>query len=255
MSPLPARADTRLTLASRGLFSFDARDRSLTTRTGHVLTHTRASTTVITATDTTEVEIGHSALGWSAWGGAVGLRVDPAAGNALLPGGDPVVGRAADALTTTLTTRLPDSGSGLVRCHRAAWMDLGGTLAAGYFLGLGASNPRLALYALAASRTLRIELVDGAATAVGAEAAIPAGSVLAIAWQWRNLSTGGSVRLDVGAGFGAWSSACAAITALGTAALTLGGSAHASGNQCATGLCQVRLWSGHLTRQQLVEVV
>lgn len=49
--------------------------------------------------------------------------------------------------------------------------------------------------------------------------------------------------------------AAAAISALGSAALVLGGSAHTTGNQCATGLCQVRLWPGHLTLAQLLEVV
>jgi len=383
---LPAHADTRLTLLSRGLFSFDARDRSLVTRTGHTLAHTRASVASVTDNAGLVVPIVHSIHAWSQRGGAVGLDVMPARTNLLLhnrdltqaawvdtdvtvardlvgvdgepntgnrltatdadgtvlqtvtsasavrggsayvkritgsgtvemtvDGGatwtpltlttswarfvlqpqthaDPEVGfriatsgdvigvdyvqcengntisapvvtgaagvaRAVDALATTMGTTLPETGSGLVRCHRPAWADLTGTLATGYLLGLSASNPRMALYTIAASRTVRIELVDGAGTAVGAEAAMPAGSVLALAWQWRNLSTGGSVRLDVGSGFGAWSSACAAITALGSGALTLGDAAHTSGVGAATGLCQVRLWPGHKTRAQLVEAV
>lgn len=255
MSGLPTHADTRLELASRALFSWDAQDRSLLARTGHLLTHTRASNSVVTATDGTEIEIAHSALPWSVWGGTVGLRVDPSAGSSLLPGGDPVSGRQADVLQTTMSTLLPDNGSGLIRCHRAPWMDLGGALVDAYFLGLSSANPRLAVRALAASRTIRAELIDSSGTGSGAETTIPAGAVLTIAFQWRLLSSAPAVRLDVGAGFGSWSTAAAGFASLTDGLLALGDAAHTPGSRAATGLCRVRLWAGHLTLAQLMETV
>jgi hypothetical protein len=256
MSRLPTRADTRIELISPALFSWDARDRSLRARTGHLLTHTRASNSLITTTGGETVEVVHSAPAWSLSGGAIGLRVDPAEGSDLLPGSDPVADRLGDSLTGTISPRLPVDGSGLVRFHRAGWMDEAGTLDAAVLLGVGGTNPRLVLHALAASRTLRISLYDSLANEVGAQIALPAGSVLAVAFQWQALDSAGAVRLDVGAGYGSWSSALGgAIAGLGDGVLSLGDAADTAGSQAATALCQVHLAGGHLTRDQLLEAV
>jgi hypothetical protein len=92
------------------------------------------------------------------------------------------------------------------------------------FCELGNGPPRLVCYFDGTSR-LVVAQIDTAGTDATSTAAIPAGAVINVLAQFKNLTTGGQVALDVGSGLGAFSSPATGFAAFLNQQLLLGASA------------------------------
>lgn len=137
-----------------------------------------------------------------------------------LPTTAATVSRVADVLTSSLLVA-PQDYTVLFTSRRPVWADVSGALGAHqYGLSWGASGARFALYGDASARNLVASLHDGSG-AQTVSAAIPAGDI-ACAVQLTGFPDAPTVRLDVGSGYGSWSTATARIAAWGTTALALG---------------------------------
>lgn len=152
------------------------------------------------------------------------------------------VTRQGDNYSTSTGVRIPPTFTVALQAHRAPWMDLSGDFgSAQYLLGLGSGPPRFALYGLAATRTIRAEMLDGAAASITRDLAIPAGALLTVVLQARTLSTAPQIRLSVGGDFTDWSSVGAPFANLGGGVLRLGDAADAPGQQFGGGICRAHL--------------
>lgn len=161
--------------------------------------------------------------------------------NAVIPGEyikttTATVARSADALSYPALWPLQANQTWYVRLARPRWADLAGTLTDAYVVSRGATGARLALRFLAASRTLQAEVYDGT-TQQQATVAVPAGTggFLEVAVQFADLLTAPRCRLDVGAGFGSYSSTVTAFASL-TATTVVGDAAWSAGNKLFGGL-------------------
>lgn len=132
--------------------------------------------------------------------------------------------RAADQLQVTIDVPLPNDLTVLFDVGRPAHADLGASVDLGtapYIWAWGSSvgSNRLGVYFQKDARTIAA-IIDP--SAVNVSTAIPAGARIQGCAQFRNLLSGGQCRLDVGAGFGSWSSAAAAMSALANGNMGLG---------------------------------
>jgi hypothetical protein len=152
------------------------------------------------------------------WG--VQFEVDQAFPSSYIQTVASTVTRQADSLTDTLNFGVRDLTiySKLVRpLHADVTGDLG--FAPGI---LSISSIESGLAILFAQATRQVTAQIRTATDVTVNAAIPAGNTLELAVQYRNLRTGGNVRLDVGSGFGGWSGNASAFTAFGDSTINIG---------------------------------
>lgn len=99
---------------------------------------------------------------------------------------------------------------------------------------------------------LSCELND-ASTSVTASAAIAAGAAFDACFQIRNILSGGSVRADMGSGFGAWTGTVAPIAAWGNATLALASSGASA--PLHTGLICAKLAGGLRTLAEMRELL
>jgi hypothetical protein len=116
----------------------------------------------------------------------------------------------------------PQSLTAYVRVPRPSHADATGTLAdvAG-MLSIDAATAGFSLFFGSASRVITAQFNSG--TTVAASQNVPAGSVLEICAQFASLDSAGTCKLDVGAGFGAASTAAStALSAWGSNNLRLG---------------------------------
>lgn len=130
----------------------------------------------------------------------------------------------ADALTSPVNWGANVDVTVLVRLARPLHADAGASTALGvspgiFSLGAGTA-PRIGLYFDPAARNI-ISAIDTATTDTTQTTAIPAGQPT-VCVQYRNLTTGGSTRMDTGSGFTAWSSAATAFSAFSSQVLRVG---------------------------------
>lgn len=164
------------------------------------------------------------------------------------------VTRTRDSLTYAIGF-LPRDLTLYVRLVRPWWAALSGDIGlAPEILSIGNAAPRLELYFTQASRTITVSITDGS-TAVSAAQAIPSGAILEVAVQFQTMRSGVQVRMDVGAGFGAFSSAGAGIAAWGAQTLTLGDAAWAAGNTLGVPLLAAKAAGGLLTLDQMRQIL
>lgn len=132
------------------------------------------------------------------------------------------VTRAADSLVFPTGFSPDDNYTIYLRAPRPLWADASGSIGAAdlYALNIGGGNGQVAVYADDATRVMGV-LLDAATTDAQATQSIPAGAIEVCA-QVRNITTGGDVRLDVGSGFGSYSSAASAFSAWASNVATVG---------------------------------
>lgn len=143
--------------------------------------------------------------------------------------------RNADALSYDAKWPLQDE-VWFLRIERPRWASFTGTLTDAYLASRGATGARLGLRFIAATRTLQAEVHDGT-TQQQQTVAMPAGTggFLDLAVHFADLKTAARCRMDVGSGWGAYSTATGAYTSL-TATQVVGDAAWAAGNQLYSGL-------------------
>jgi hypothetical protein len=131
-------------------------------------------------------------------------------------------GASGDTLSATLAW-LPQDFTVYARVLRPCWA--GVTTPSGFIAGIASqwhtSGSRWGLRFGGVSGDVQAMLDDGTTT-VTASASIPAGGALDLCAQFSGVTTAGTVRLDVGAGFGSTSSAVTAIAAWGNPTLFVG---------------------------------
>jgi len=111
---------------------------------------------------------------------------------------------------------------------RPPWADASGDIGYGpYIFTLGSGSVRASLYGAQAARNLTAE-VDSGSNPQGVTQAIPGGATLDLCAQFADVLTAAKVRLDVGSGFGSYSSVTGAIPVFTGNLLGLGCAAHAS---------------------------
>lgn len=127
-----------------------------------------------------------------------------------------------DELTATLAW-LPQDFTVYARLHRPPWA--GATMPGGFVGGIvsqwNASGARWGIRYEGASGNIVAYLNDGT-TSVTASAAIPAGGFIDVCAEYVNVTSAGKVRLDVGAGFGSYSSTVTAISAWAASTVYIG---------------------------------
>jgi len=121
------------------------------------------------------------------------------------------VTRAADALSFPIGFA-PQDMTVYAKVARPAWADASGTIGAPALVDIGGAGNGLVLYGDTATRAI-IAYLDSATTDASVTQALPAGTTLSLCAQFVSVTTGGTVRLDVGSGFGSASSAATAVTA------------------------------------------
>ncbi|NOT08944.1 MAG: hypothetical protein HOP28_12165 [Gemmatimonadales bacterium] len=173
-------------------------------------------------------------------------------GTSDIPTTTAAVTRNRDALSATLQclTALPDQLTLYGAIHRADWMDASGDLGYTPYAGtFGNAAARIEAYFKQTTRQLAVKLSDATGTSQEAVQNIPGGNVIRFAAHLKGLlTTGGQVALDVGTGFGAFSSAVATVPSLSTTDVTLGDAAHAVGSTLAASLRTMRLLPNLHTR-------
>lgn len=122
---------------------------------------------------------------------------------------------ATDVLTTQVTLPLTDF-TVFARLARPTWAGATGGASPPIITGpqTSANNGKGVFhvyYNPVASMSVVAEVAD-LSTSAGASATLPGTAMLDICAQFRNLRTGAQVRLDVGGGFGSWSSAGPVLT-------------------------------------------
>jgi hypothetical protein len=129
----------------------------------------------------------------------------------------------ADALTSPFNFG-PQDITVLVRLGRPQHADAGASTALGVSPGIfsfgAGSAARIGAYFDPAARNI-IGVIDTATTDRTVSAAIPAGNPT-VAFQFKNLTTGGQVAIDTGSGLSAFSSAATAFSAFSSQTVRLG---------------------------------
>lgn len=136
---------------------------------------------------------------------------------------------------------------------RPAHADAVGSLVTGPgILCVGGAAARFSMRFVTGGRQL-ISTIDTATTDISTSGLnIPAGQTIEVAAQFRDLTTGGKVKMDVGSGYGAESTGATAFSALGSAVIVLGNSAE-GGAQLGGGLIEAKIARGLFTMQQMRE--
>jgi hypothetical protein len=139
------------------------------------------------------------------------------------------------------------------RLARPIWADITGTLPTEprlYNLATGA--PNLWVDFRDSSRTVR-SFINTAGTDANVTQSVPAGAELTICTQYRELTAGGRVKLDVGAGFGSESSAATAFSAFGDQILEVGH--FDGGSQLDGALYELKIAAGLYTLAQMEQLL
>jgi hypothetical protein len=133
------------------------------------------------------------------------------------------VTRAVDSLTSPFGFG-PEDLTIYGRLVRPAHADAAGTLATNPgIIQIGSSgSPDMRVWFDATTRFLIAGIRDGTGVLQQATQAIPAGATIDFAAKVRNWSTGASVALDVGAGYGGFTATVAAVTAFSDQTLRIG---------------------------------
>lgn len=218
-------------------------------------------TTSITAANTNQIELypaTSAALAVANTGSTVLAGVQ--AEDAPYPSGylkttTATVTRARDALSYQAGWAVQDE-TWYVRCARPVHADASGTL--GVFpalLSRGAGTARLELYFSSSARQIGMNAVDAAGGSSAAVQNIPAGRVLEVCAQISLVKAGVKVRLDVGGGFGAYSTPAAGVAAWSSADLVLGDLASSLGNCLGAPLFAVKIAAGALTLDQMRQLL
>jgi len=132
------------------------------------------------------------------------------------------VTRAADSLSVPFNWG-PMDLTVLARVARPVWADAVGDIVTNPGIAdIGSTTPpQLRLYGTGNSRFYHADIITPGADG-DAFLAIPAGVQQTLCAQFKNLTTAGQSRLDVGAGFGAFGTTAAAFSAFGTQTLRIG---------------------------------
>jgi hypothetical protein len=144
------------------------------------------------------------------------------------------VTRAADALSVTFGHNATDTETWYARIARPVWADASGSITISpYVFRIGTASPTtvtVSPYLLyqAAARTVEAG-IDSSSTDRTATASVASGTQT-IAAKFASLTTGGTVTLDVGAGYGSASAAATAGDAFSAQTLYIGTSS-AAGNE------------------------
>jgi len=158
--------------------------------------------------------------------------------------------RAADAYSVPFNWS-PCDCTVLARVARPLHADATGTLG---------QNPRIFEIGTASSALIGnfnstarqfVGQIDTPTTDATQTASIPAGTSLTTTWQFKNLTTGGSVAIDTGTGLSAFSSAATAFSAFGNQTLRIGGS---GGDELYGGLMDLLIVRGLLSRDRMIQL-
>lgn len=205
-------------------------------------------TTSVTAANTNQVEVYPATTSGLATGntgtihaGGV-MAVNAPTTGSYLPTTTASVTRNADQVTVEAKWPQNNDETWYVRLARPRWAGVSGALFDAYVASRGSSSSqRMALRFLAASRTIQAELLDGT---IAATAGVPAGDFLEIAAEFINLKSAPQVRLDVGTGYGSYSSAGSAALTAPPASLTVGDASWAAGSELNAGLQRLAIVQG-----------
>ncbi len=151
--------------------------------------------------------------------------------------------RVAESLTAAMAWAFQDSITLYTKVARPDWYLHSGALQTSHYtLSLGDSAPYLRLGYNGSSRVCFAQINDGSGN-VSASLTQPTSPVNEFCVQATGLKSGGTIRLDVGSGFGSPSATVAAFQAFGDTVLRLGANAAAAG-LLGTPLIAVKVASG-----------
>lgn len=163
--------------------------------------------------------------------------------------------RAADRVLGTANFGPSNSVTVLGRFSRPVHADVSGTLG-GLFPGcwsIGTTTPALECYCDNTARLVVAEVRASASSIANVSQAMPSGTVLSFCAQYKNLLTGGQVALDVGSGFGAFSSAVTGFGSFGDQTIDVGRSS-SNGVPFFGNLLDWIVVRGLLTREQMLAI-
>ncbi len=139
------------------------------------------------------------------------------------------VTRAVESLAGTIAWPFQDSITLYAKVARPDWYLHTGSLQTSHYpISLGDSAPYLRLFYNASTRTCGAQVNDGSGN-TSATLSQPTTTPNELCMQASGLKSGGTVRLDVGGGFGSPSAAVAAFSAFGDSVLRIGANAAAAG--------------------------
>lgn len=235
---------TPLVRQSSLLVDWRADDASLRCRTGQLAAFARASTgDAVTLVGTVTMPSGMPRWEMLDTAGAgvdeLGLRVDRASGP-----------RAVEAVSIPVLFGLPNDLTVYVR-HAPTWYATAGGVGTAhrYLFTLGGSVPQLYCYR-SSSSGVYLAGIDTSGTDRTETVAAPVTRVQEVCVQFAALLTGGTVRVDAGAGFGSTSAAASAIAALGSAVVHLG-CFSSTGTEADSGLLSFKVASGLYTLAEM----
>lgn len=157
--------------------------------------------------------------------------------------------RSADAFSVPINFG-PQDLTVFARLVRPFHADTTGTLGINpRIFEIGTSAASLFGNFSSAARTIAGQ-IDTATTDQSQTASIPAGTTLSVTWQFKNLTTGGQVAIDVGSGLSAFSSAATAFNAFGSQTLRIGGS---GGDELAGGIMDLLIVRGLKSRTEMLQ--
>lgn len=157
----------------------------------------------------------------------------------------------SDDLATTTQAWGPQDFTVYARFGRPAWA--GSAIPSGttqvYLCNLGGgAQAGYQLYYNLNGQVMTAALTDGT-TSRSATAALPAGAVIEVCAKFQNVTTGGTVSLDVGSGYGSASTATGAISAWGSSTFQLGNAGTLTQADC--GIRRLLIASGARTMAQM----
>lgn len=235
----PMFSGQEFTRTHPALWAFSVRDGRLAMLTGQTLTFTRTGAGSATDALGATQAIPQHQPSLQAFLNSLTALMEPA----WLPEG--VCTATADwPLQTAETWRL--------RLALTSGQAASGNLPAGYLLSRGATGSRLALSIPTTSRNIQAEVYDGTTTRTQTIAVPNAvGTFLDVVVDFALITTGAKCRLDIGSGYGAYSTATGAIASL-TAEVVIGDCAWSLGNRSSLGIQQATIVSGSRTFSEVV---
>jgi hypothetical protein len=139
------------------------------------------------------------------------------------------VTRAAESLAATLAWPFQDSLTLYAKVARPDWYLHSGSLQTSHFpLSLSDTAPYLRMFYNASTRVAGAQVNDGSGN-ISVTLSQPTTTPNELCMQATGLKSGGTIRLDVGGGFGSPSAAVAPFTALGDAIIRVGASGAGAG--------------------------
>ncbi|HWP38951.1 MAG TPA: hypothetical protein VNL18_15500 [Gemmatimonadales bacterium] len=161
---------------------------------------------------------------------------------------------AADLFTTPFNFG-PMDLTVLARMVRPVWADASGSLGSspGILNVGGASVPSFRAAFADTTRTLTTTIDTSGTDASLAGVAIPAGTSLALCYQFASLATGGTIRLDAGSGFQGPSSAASGFSAFGAQTINIG-SLQGGGNPLFGVVLDLIIARGLFTRAEMLAI-